>query len=237
MISPNNLLSRIESARMWAYFHKDWLLQMRQTLRNQLPNRYHVFVESEAVLITPDGAPMTAVMPDVSVGRSLPSSHLGGRESQSEFATTALIEVEEPCEIQSQYSLVVRRSPEHQIVAVMELLSPSNKGIGNQLDRTKYLRKRSEYLDAGINLLEIDALLHGDRDLPSVLTQLQDLPRVAWTATYLQARRLFRGWGWGTTESLPTIDWRIDENMSVLVELEATLIAAAEFNDWEAIVN
>lgn len=47
MDNPNELLSKIEAARLWAYFHKDWLLEMRQGLRPQLPASYHVFVESE----------------------------------------------------------------------------------------------------------------------------------------------------------------------------------------------
>jgi hypothetical protein len=38
--NPNELLSKIEAAHLWAYFHKDWLLEMRQRLRPQLPPEY-----------------------------------------------------------------------------------------------------------------------------------------------------------------------------------------------------
>lgn len=44
----------IEAARLWAYFHKDWLLSIRSLLRPQLPPQYFVFVESETHLVTPD---------------------------------------------------------------------------------------------------------------------------------------------------------------------------------------
>ena len=226
MTSSNELLARIESARLWGYFHKDWLLQMRLALRDQLPSEYRVFVESDAVLIAPDGFPMGTVMPDVSVGRSAIPLHKDGGGFPSKSATTALIEVEESCEVESQYSLIIRRSPEQVIVAVVELLSPSNKGIGNRLDRTKFIRKRVAYLDAGVNLLEIDALLEGDRDLPPALDRLKSLSRVAWTASYNDGRRRFRGWGWGLSDPLPSIDWQVDVDKTVLIELDKTCVAA-----------
>jgi hypothetical protein len=47
------------------------------------------------------------------------------------------------------------------LVTVIEFLSPSNKLPGN--DRDKYLRKRQEYHDAGVNLVEIDLLRRGER--------------------------------------------------------------------------
>src|SRR5690606_24490551 len=98
-------------------------------------------------------------------------------------------------ETETHYTLIVRRSPDQRIVAAVELLSPSNKGIGNRLDREKHLRKRGDYLDAGVNLLEIDALLHGERDLPPALATLADYERVAWTATHGEGRRRYRGFG------------------------------------------
>jgi hypothetical protein len=37
MNAANELLSKIEAARLWSYFPKDWLLQMRQALRELDP--------------------------------------------------------------------------------------------------------------------------------------------------------------------------------------------------------
>jgi hypothetical protein len=66
--SSNALLSRIEETRLWAYFHKDWLLQIRSLLRPQLPAEYHLLVESEAILISPtDGQSPNALLPDVAI--------------------------------------------------------------------------------------------------------------------------------------------------------------------------
>jgi hypothetical protein len=68
--NPNWLLRRIEEARLWAYFHKDWLLQIRSLLRGQLPPEYHLFVESEAILISRTvGEVLHPLLPVQSFGR------------------------------------------------------------------------------------------------------------------------------------------------------------------------
>ena len=53
MSSSNDLLSRIEGRRLRAYWHKDWLLEIRDLVRGQLPRSYSLFVESEAILVSP----------------------------------------------------------------------------------------------------------------------------------------------------------------------------------------
>jgi hypothetical protein len=236
--APNVLLGRIECAGLWSFFHKDWLLQMRSALRKQLPSNYNIFVESEGVLITPEAiAPAASILPDVSVSRVRNSSQGMGEPSFRPAGTAAVVEVEETCEIETHYSLIIRHARELQIVAAIELLSPSNKGLGNRLDRQNHLRKRTEYLDAGINLLEIDALVHGERDLPPTLSELRDYQRVAWSVAHERGRRRYRGWGWDDGEPLPNIDWHVDSSQAALVELEATLLDAVTFNDWESLVS
>ena len=75
--------------------------------------------------------------------------------------------------------LLIRRAPENQVVAALELLSPSNKGIGNRWDREKHLRKRNAFLEAGVSLLEIDALTEGERVLPTSVKYLAHFQRNA----------------------------------------------------------
>jgi hypothetical protein len=234
----NVLLTRIEQARLWAYFHKDWLLAIRSRLRPQLPPDYHLFVESEAILISPDegGAP-APWLPDNAVSRSEPARTAGGRESPPAQSTAAVIEVEESCEIDIHYSLVIRRAPENLVVAVLEIRSPSNKGSGNRFDEEKHLRKRRNLLDAGVQLLEIDALLLGRSVLPAPLTEkLSEFSRVAWTAAHLDARRKYRGWGWNDADALPSIVWIVDRNVEVSIDLPHAMEQAVAFNRWSDLV-
>lgn len=234
MNPANQLLERIEAERLWAYFHKDWLLQIRGLIRPQLPAEFSVFVESEAVLIAPsDNERLMPVAPDLAVARSEPvlstMSHFGQ-------PTAALVEVDEPCELFHQYRLVIRRVPDNQVVAAAELLSPTNKGVFGELEKSKYLRKREQYLDAGVNLLEIDALHQGDRLVPHATARLAEYDRNAWSVCHDADRRRYRGWGWNNSDPLPTVTWPIESSRQVIVDLSEAFRQACEFNPWERLV-
>ena len=234
MNSANQLLDRIEAARMWAYFHKDWLLQIRGLIRTQLPPQFSIFVESEAVLISPvNGTGAIPVGPDLAIAR--PESV--GHATSLQTATTAVIEVEESYELFQQYSLLIRRSPDNRVVAAAELLSPTNKGVFGELEKEKYLRKRALYFDAGINVLEIDALIHGTRVLPSATARLSDFDRNAWSVCHDADRRRYRGWGWNLADPLPTLSWQIEPSRQVIVNLDEAFRQACEFNPWEQLVS
>lgn len=239
MVKLDDLLSKVESQRLWSYFHKDWLLQIRTALRDQLPDQYRVFVESEAVLISPESVDLAAapVLPDVAIARNWKDASAQSKPGHSAAATTAIIEVDEPCELETHYSLLIRRAPDNLMVAAIELLSPFNKGVGNTFDREKHLRKRQQYLESGVNLLEVDALTKGTRDLPAALAALMKYDRVAWIARYDAGRRQFRGWGWSQSDPQPVIDWLIDDRQIALVDLARTLADAISFNRWETLAN
>ena len=237
MENPNTLLSQIEAARLWAYFHKDWLLSIRGLLRPQLPPQYFVFVESETLLVTPDvDEAFPAVLPDVSVAR--PERYADAAwQRQPSRATAAVLELDEPCEVFCKYTLLIRRAPENQVVAALEMLSPSNKGIGNRWDREKYLRKRDAFLEAGVSLLEIDALTEGERVLPNSAKYLARFPRNAWSVFHHDGRRSLRGWGWTEDDRLPVMAWTIERELTVLVDLAEAMEQACEFNRWEDLVS
>lgn len=237
MSDPNLLLSKIEAAGMRAYFHKDWLLEIRQALRPLLPSGYHVFVESETVLVLPDAAlPPAVILPDVAVARA-DAEPATSVERSPQLGTAAVIEMDEPYEVFNKYTLVIRRAPHNAVVAALELLSPSNKGLGNRFDREKYLRKRENLLDAAVNFLEIDALVEGTRALPPALQNLAEFERNAWAAVHQGGRRRLRGWGWNTDDPMPEIPWNVEEDLAVIVDLPATFRAACEFNHWENLVS
>lgn len=235
MEQSNLLLARIEAAGMWAYFHKDWLLEIRRLLRPQLPAEYHLFVESETILVTPEaGEPPAVTLPDLSVATV--QSRRATKQSAGPQVTAATIELDEPCEVVNRYELVIRRAPENTVVAALEMLSPSNKGVGSRFDRDKYVRKREAFLAASINFLEIDALVDGERLLPPGLNDLNSFERNAWTALHRQGRRTYRGFGWSAGDSLPVIPWRVEEELEVVVDLPTALAAASEFNRWAELV-
>jgi len=190
-------------------------------------------VESESILISPEiETPPEARMPDLALARSAPSSP-EATDYAAGVATAAVIDVEEPCEVFSKYTLLIRRAPQNEVVAALEILSPSNKGVGSRLDLDSHLRKRSSYLEAGVSLLEIDALLDGERILPTALHDLAPFDRTAWSAFHHLGSRRLRGWGWDESEPIPAIPWTVEEGLPILVDLRAAMDQACEFNHWE----
>jgi hypothetical protein len=95
--------------------------------------------------------------------------HRGGERSAGSSAggATALAPVEcelpLPAERRESY-LVIRDRHSHEVVTVIELLSPSNKAVGSD-GRRAYLAKRNEILQSRANLVELD-LLRGGARLP-----------------------------------------------------------------------
>ena len=104
MIEANELLSKIETRMLWAFFHKDWLLQIRDLIRPQLPRQYAVFVASEAILVSPFTDQPSSVLPDLSVSRPEKSS---ARGTDRETTTQATVEVEESCELFTTHTLLI----------------------------------------------------------------------------------------------------------------------------------
>lgn len=234
MHPDNRLLADIERRRLWSHFHKDWLLAIRGLIRPQLPREYAVFVESEVVLVVPAGSEQSgSLSPDMALARAEP--HPAPAAQFSAETTAAVLEVDEPFETYSSYSLLIRRAPDQRLVAAIELPSPTNKGVYGMIDKEKYLRKRALYLEAGVNLLEIDALLEGDRMLPSSLESLAPREHTAWSVSHDQGVRHFRGWAWDADEPLPKIAWEVEPHLRLVLDLPLALQQAREFNPWESL--
>src|SRR5688572_6967772 len=135
----NELLARIEERQLWEHFHKDFLIEVRNLLRRQLPREYHVFVESTALVIAPfSGERIASTGPDLAVVRAEGAAIQQARDR----GVAATVVVEESVQMYTAYTLVVRRAPDSRVVAACEMLSPSNKGVSGKIDREKYLRKR-----------------------------------------------------------------------------------------------
>jgi hypothetical protein len=235
MANPNDLLSAIEQKHLWAYFHKDWIVEIRNQLRQQLPDTHHVFVESETILLAPETDEIVAKsMPDLAVARAPTERTAQKPESTATIAT--VIEYDEAYELYNKYSLTIRRSPDKRVVAALEILSPSNKGIGNRFDREKYLSKRNSYLEAGINFLEIDALTEGESVVPHSIRKAASFERHVWTCFHDDGIRRLRAYGWNIDQPIPTLPWRVEGSLNVTVNLAAAAIAAFDFNKWQSLV-
>jgi hypothetical protein len=189
----------------WVGFHNAFIVYCSDLLNEVLPEQYVSTIEAR-IRFEPqddiDVAVARARRPDVAV------SHRGNPGTPSGSSGTPLAAVEpvslaqeEPWADEVRESFIeIVRVPGEQLVTVIELLSPSNKKVG--ADRAAYLLKRRQLLHEGINLVEIDLLLGGER-----LPMLEPLPRGDYFAFVSRAieRRRCDVYAWSVRQPLPAI--------------------------------
>jgi len=129
-------------------------------LNVELPDDLQARVE-EGLAVTADDEASRTVYPDVSV---VEAPNAPAVESAT---ATAVVAVAEPYVVTLEdepqtlrHLEIVDTGEGGRVVTAIEILSPTNKvGSTGQL---KYIRKQREYIDAGVNLVEIDLIRAGN---------------------------------------------------------------------------
>lgn len=146
----------LERPALWPDVHLELIHAIRATLVPQVAPRYYVAVEERTYVVALE--PRTFVgRPDVSV---IDRSRLSAVAPGSVPAAAVLerpVTVELPLldQIRERY-LEIRDMATHEVVTVIEILSPTNKQPGEH--RRQYERKRRQVLDSLTSLVEIDLL-------------------------------------------------------------------------------
>lgn len=109
------------------------------------------------------------------------------------------------------------------VVAIIEILSPSNK-VGDGLIR--YLRKRQHYIQTGLSLLEIDIVRQGHRHYEELL-DYPDTPYAVFT--YDAYDTTCRIWSVGLSDKLPVVPLRLAAGAEVAVDVQVAVEEA-----WQA---
>lgn len=150
----------LEDPAIWPDFHATFINYCREWINDRLPGNYDVRINERATLIELD-EPAKTIVPDVAIVR-----HETREPSSVAVATAPALELEPvtlplalPAEARETY-IEVRSAADRSLVAVLELLSPTNKsGSG----RGEYLLKRNAILSQDVHLVELDLLLGGRR--------------------------------------------------------------------------
>ncbi len=204
----------LEQDDAWHDFHERYIPRLAAALTAQVRPGYIVKIDEHVyVHEMPDGPSRLAGRADVSVGGEGPV-RLGpavgvleapGRVRLPELDEERLAFVE------------VRDRRDRTLVAVIELLSPSNKRPG--ADREQYLGERSRLLAAPVHLVEID-LLRGGRSLPA-----HDRPACDYSVLVSRAdeRPSAQFWPIALREPLPTVPVPLLGDDSAALDLQAAL--------------
>jgi hypothetical protein len=156
----------LEQDDVWGDFHQALIPDIRDELTTQLRPHYIVKIEHRLYIHElPEDQWRLFARADVAVADQQRTS---AGSSTATLSCPAFGRVPLAIDVERQAYLEIRDRASRELVAVIEVLSPSNKLSGP--DREQYLAKRNQLLLSNVHLVEIDLLRGGPR-LP-----VQDLP-------------------------------------------------------------
>ncbi|HVS34035.1 MAG TPA: DUF4058 family protein [Gemmataceae bacterium] len=155
----------LEDPYIWPDFHNSLAGHIRDELNGALPAPYYARLDMRPEIgIVEPGMGARRIVPDVAVAR--PSSPPATAGVAVLHAPRRMISASKTVTVRSEpirHAYVEVRDPTrgHQLITLIEIVSPSNKRRGD--DRTAYLQKQREVLDSDANLIELDLLRSGER--------------------------------------------------------------------------
>lgn len=177
----------LEQNDVWHDFHGRFVTRVADSLTSRIRPKYIAKID-ENVYIHELSAEQRLLLgrPDVGVLANQPTAGSPATATASRAIAAPLFgHVEPAVDFLREPFIEIRDRESRALVTVIELLSPSNKGIGP--DRDQYLVKRKRILSSNVHLVEIDLLRGGPRmpigDLPQcdyyvMVSRCEERPRV-----------------------------------------------------------
>lgn len=160
MPSPFPGMDPYLEGQTWSSFHNGFINTLADLLVPQLRPRYVAAVEEHVWVETHAEAPLRRIRPDVTFVDQAPWQP-GAAERIAVLDAPAMVPISTPQE-ETQPFLEIRFTRTTDVVAVLEFLSPANKGPSGSLHE-QYLAKRGLILNSSAHLVEIDLLRGGNR--------------------------------------------------------------------------
>jgi hypothetical protein len=176
----------LEAPTLWPGFHHKFASEISTELNGSLPAPYYADLEMrEEVGIIEEGGAKGWIVPDVTVVRHPrppvePESGGVAVRARPRQELSESVEVMVHREKIRHHFIEIRdASRGHKLIALIEILSPSNKQRGP--DRKAYALKQQEVLESDANLIELDLLRGGrrvlrDLSLETTITALKPPP-------------------------------------------------------------
>jgi hypothetical protein len=172
----------IEQESVWHDFHESFMPIVREVLAPQVRPQFVVKIDEHIYIHElPAGERRLVGRGDVTLAENRPQS--GSGSSTATLSAPAQVELPD-IDVERQSYLEIRDRDGDRVIAVLELLSPTNKNPGP--DRDQYLAKRASLLNSAVHLVEIDLLRGGPRmpmrpvpqcDYCVLVSRWQDRPR------------------------------------------------------------
>jgi hypothetical protein len=149
----------LETPALWSDFHTRFITYWCDALIDCLPSNYEARIDEKVSLVEVVPPWKKLIEPDVAVTQRGPThapATAPAGVATLEPVTLSLIIEEETHE----RHIEILHRPDRTLVAVLELLSPTNK---EQPGRSLYLGKRNALIYHPVHLVELDLLLKGQR--------------------------------------------------------------------------
>lgn len=150
----------------WPEVHASLIVYCRNQLNSQLPSDLQANIE-ENLTVHEDDEPARGIRPDVHIGQDQP--YASESPAQSGVAVAEPHRIKRPPHPSRHIEIVDR---EGRVVTAIEFLSPWNK-VGTK-NREQYIREQLDYMDAGVNLVEIDLVRQGEYVLSAPIESIPD---------------------------------------------------------------
>jgi hypothetical protein len=228
----------LEDPGLLRKIHNPWISEIYHALKPQVAGRLALSIDQEITLIEPE-APPRSLRADVHL-TDLGVTGAPSAKAKSSVGAVAYAEGVEPWSADSRHFIVLRDLSGGDIVALLEILSPTNKGFYSRSDLEAFKERRHRLLSGSISYLEVDAVPVGTRWLPRCLEELKDHSAVAWSSVPASSGRRFQGWAWGSGGPLAEVAWDLGRHGVVQVDLDLTFreaLAAAGFatSSWSRV--
>jgi hypothetical protein len=165
----------------WAEVHARLIVYASNQINSQLPGDLQANIEDYLAVYHEDVS-VQLIRPDLSIEEE---AHSGISEVMaSSVAVAEPLVLKRPPHPDRHLEIV---SSTGRVITAIEFLSPWNK-VGNKA-REQYARKQCDYLEAGINLVEIDLIRQGGHVLAA---PLEDIPEELRTAYLICISRSYR---------------------------------------------
>jgi len=149
-------------AGIFHHFHQAWINTLALALnQGRLPGNYYALAEQVTGGLGPDVLALESPT-------ATESKYFRGDDTGGVLLADAPLKVWHTAEFEMmKYAaktnlIAIRHASNHRVVAVIEIVSPGNKGSVHAL--AAFVRKAAEFLDAGVHLLVIDLFPPSRRD-------------------------------------------------------------------------
>ncbi len=155
--------------QVWEDFHHEFISAIRAALMPQLRPAYGALVEERVYVERQPDIPLEIIKPDVTIAQDKFARLVG--EPRENIATAVRVEPVSvsllmPEVMRSAY-LAIRLQGTHEVVTVIEMLSPTHKRKNSDGQR-EFLAKHHAILQGAAHLVELDLLRGGERIPTSV---------------------------------------------------------------------